>query len=386
MESNVSKLGFGCMRFPKKTTGGYDMVLTEKLVMHAIENGINYFDTAYIYPGNEEALGEVINKNKCREKIYIATKLQHFQIKKTQDFEKCFNEQLKRLKTDYVDYYLMHMLPDTEVWEKLKRLGVVEWLEAKKQSGQIKHVGFSYHGNTEIFKALIDSYDWEMCQIQYNYMDEHSQAGREGLLYAYEKGIPVMIMEPLRGGRLVNDLPAKAINLFEKAEPKRSPAEWALRWLWNQKEVSVVLSGMNSMDMLEENIRISNDVKVEEFTDAEFDLFDKVKDAINEKIKVPCTGCGYCMPCPFGVDIPGSFRCYNVSYTDSYFTGMKEYVMCTTLKVKRSNASLCQKCGKCEPHCPQGIKIRDDLNRVKRRFENPIFKVASLIIKKVYKV
>ena len=184
----------------------------------------------------------------------------------------------------------------------------------------------------------------------------------------------------------MNDLPAKAINLFEKAEPKRSPAEWALRWLWNQKEVSVVLSGMNSMDMLEENIRISNDVKAEEFTDAEFDLFDKVKDAINEKIKVPCTGCGYCMPCPFGVDIPGSFRCYNVSYTDSYFTGMKEYVMCTTLKVKRSNASLCQKCGKCEPHCPQGIKIRDDLNRVKRRLENPIFKVASLIIKKVYKV
>lgn len=386
MREKIFKLGFGCMRFPKKATGGTDMVLTEKLVMSAIENGINYFDTAYIYPGNEEALGEVIYKNKCRDKVFITTKLQHFLVKKPEDFEKCFNEQLKRLKTDYIDYYLMHMLPDIVIWEKLKSLGVIEWLEEKKRFGQIKHIGFSYHGNTETFKELIDAYPWEMCQIQYNYMDEHSQAGRAGLEYAYEKKIPVVIMEPLRGGRLVNDLPNKAKVLFEKAKPTRSPAEWAFRWLWDQKEVAVILSGMNSMEMLEENIRIAKDVKSGEFKKEDFELFQNVREAINEKIKVPCTGCGYCMPCPVNVDIPGSFRCYNVSYTDNYYTGLKEYIMCTTLKIKRTNASLCKKCGKCEQNCPQGIKIREELGKVSRRLENPIYKIASLASKRIYKV
>ena len=386
MKDKTSRLGFGCMRFPRKATGGTDMVYTEKLVMHAIENGITYFDTAYIYPGNEEALGEVIAKNNCREKIEIATKIQHYLIKKPEDFDKCFNEELKRLKTDYVDYYLMHMLPDIEIWNKLKKLGVVEWLEAKKSSGQIRHVGFSYHGNTQTFIEIIDAYDWEMCQIQYNYMDEHSQAGRAGMEYAYKKKIPVVIMEPLRGGRLVNDLPPKAKWLFEKADSKRTPAEWGLRWLWDQKEVSIVLSGMNTMEMLDENIRIESDVKPGKFKKEDFELFEKVREAINEKIKVPCTGCGYCMPCPFGVDIPGCFRCYNVRYTDNYFTGLREYIMCTTLKAKRSNASLCKKCGKCEEHCPQGIKIRDELDMVKRKMENPIYKVAAFVSKKINKV
>lgn len=386
MKEKMSRLGFGCMRFPKKATGGTDMAITEKLVMHAIERGITYFDTAYIYPGNEEALGEVLSKNNCRNKVEIATKIQHFLIKKPEDFDKCFNEQLKRLKTDYVDYYLMHMLPDVEIWNKLKNLGVIQWLEAKKSSGQIRHVGFSYHGNTPIFKEIIDAYDWEMCQVQYNYMDEHSQAGRAGVEYAYKKKIPVVIMEPLRGGRLVNDLPPKAKWLFEKANPKRTPAEWALRWLWDQKEVSVVLSGMNSMEMLEENIRIAEETKPGKFGKEEFALFENVRNAINEKIKVPCTGCGYCMPCPFGVDIPGCFRCYNVRYTDNFYTALREYVMCTTLKAKRSNASLCKKCGKCEEHCPQGIKIRDELDMVKRKMENPIYKAAAFASRRINKV
>ncbi len=362
------------------------MELTEKLILYAIENGVNYFDTAYIYPGNEEVLVTLLEKNACREKVVIATKIQHYLIKKPEDFEKCFQEELKRLKTDYVDYYLMHMLPDLIIWEKLKNLGVVSWLEEKKKQGAIRHVGFSYHGNTQTFKDIIDVYDWEMCQIQYNYMDEHSQAGREGMMYAYEKNIPVVIMEPLRGGRLVNDLPKKAKEIFEKAHLKKTPAEWGLGWLYNQKEVSVVLSGMNSLDMLKENIRIANEIHPGYFGEKEDLLFERVKDAINEKIKVPCTGCGYCMPCPMGVDIPGAFRCYNVRYTDGFYTGMKEYFMCTTLKMKKSNASLCIGCGKCEGRCPQNIYIREKLTEVSKHMENPIYKIAAMISKKFYKI
>lgn len=382
--NDLSILGFGCMRFPKKGNS-FDMVEVEKQIMYAIEQGVNYFDTAYVYSGSEEALGTVLAKNNCREKVKIATKLPHYLVKKEDDLEKYFKEQLKRLKTDYIDYYLMHMLPDVNVWNKLIGLGVLDWLKEKKESGQIKHVGFSYHGNTITFLELLDAYDWEFCQIQYNYMDEHSQAGRKGLMAAAAKNIPVVIMEPLRGGALVNNLPKKVDEIFAKASEKRSAAEWALRWLWNQKEVSVVLSGMNSMAMVEENIRIASNVKIDELTTENIEMFERVKEAFNEKIKVNCTGCSYCMPCPFGVDIPGSFRCYNVSYTDGYVKGIMEYLMCTTIRNKQSNASLCKECGACEKHCPQSIPIRADLKRVKRRFENPLYKLANQFIKSRYK-
>ena len=275
------------------------------------------------------------------------------------------------------------MLPDVTVWQKLIDMGVLKWLEEKKASGQIRRVGFSYHGNTENFIKLIDVYDWEFCQVQYNYMDEFSQAGRAGVRYAYEKGIPVIIMEPLRGGRLVNDLPEKAKSLFAQAQPKRSPAEWGLRWLWNQPEVAVVLSGMGSRAMVRENIRIASEVQAGELSEADMKLYEEVKAAINAKMKVPCTGCGYCQPCPFSVDIPGAFRAYNVSYTDNFFVGFKEYIMCTTLRADRTNAGLCRKCGKCEQHCPQGIKIRDELDHVRRRLENPAYKAAALVIGKM---
>ncbi len=382
--NDLSILGFGCMRFPKKGNS-FDMVEVEKQIMYAIEQGVNYFDTAYVYSGSEEALGTVLAKNNCRQKVKIATKLPHYLVKKEDDFEKYFKEQLKRLKTDYIDYYLMHMLPDVNVWNKLIGLGVPDWLKEKKESGQIKHVGFSYHGNTITFLELLDAYDWEFCQIQYNYMDENSQAGRKGLMAAAAKNIPVIIMEPLRGGILVNNLPKKVEDIFGKATEKHSPAEWALRWLWNQKEVSAVLSGMNSMDMVEENIRIASNVQVDELTNENMEMFERVKEAFNEKIKVNCTGCSYCMPCPFGVDIPGSFRCYNVSYTDSYLKGLMEYFMCTVMRNKQSNVSLCKECGACEKHCPQSIQIRAELKKVKRRYENPIFKLANQFIKRRYK-
>lgn len=382
--NDLSILGFGCMRFPKKGNS-IDMEAVDKQIMYAINHGINYFDTAYVYPGSEVALGQVLAKNKCREQVKIATKLPHYMVKKQEDFDKYFNEELKRLQTDYIDYYLMHMLPDVNIWNKLVEYGVIDWINEKKASGQIKHIGFSYHGSTVGFLEVLNVYDWEFCQIQYNYMDEHSQAGRKGLMAAAAKNIPVIVMEPLRGGSLVKDLPKKAIDIFNSAAIKRSPAEWAFRWLWNQREVSCILSGMNTLEMIEENIKVASEVEIGALNESDFKLYDLVKKAINEKTKVPCTACSYCMPCPFGVDIPGSFRCYNVSYTDGYIKGLMEYMMCTTFRNKQSNASLCTQCGACEKHCPQSIPIRADLKKVKRRFETPLYKVANFVIKRRYK-
>jgi predicted aldo/keto reductase-like oxidoreductase len=383
-KDGLSILGFGCMRFPKKGNN-VDMEETERELAYAIAHGVNYFDTAYIYKGNEKVLGTLVARNHWREQIQIATKMPHYLIKSIDGLEKIFQEQLQRLQTNYIDNYLMHMLPDVHIWEKLVRMGILEWIQEKKASGQIRKIGFSYHGNSQNFIELLDAYDWEFCQVQYNYMDETSQAGRAGVTYAASKGIPVIIMEPLRGGRLVNGLPKKAVALFDQAQPKRSPAEWGLRWLWNQPGVSVVLSGMNSMDMLQENIRIAESVHVGELTAEDEKLFEQVRDAINEKMKVPCTGCAYCQPCPYGVDIPGAFRCYNVRYTDNFFTGMREYLMCTTFRAERTNASLCRKCGKCETHCPQNIAIRRELEQVVKHMENPAYKVIACVAKGMFK-
>ena len=380
----ISLLGYGCMRFTKNGNS-IDLDKAERELMLAIKSGVNYLDTAYIYPGSEVAVGEILHRNHCREEIRLATKLPQYYIKSGAAIEKYFNEQLTRLQTDYIDYYLMHMLTDVAAWEKLKKLGIEAWITQKKKEGKIRNIGFSFHGNTEMFIQILDAYDWDFCQIQYNYMDEYTQAGRTGLQEAAKRGIPVIIMEPLRGGRLVNGLPKKAKDLFAAAEPKRSPAEWGLRWLWNQPEISVVLSGMNSMAMIQENIRIADTVKVGEMTEADGAMFEDVRNAVNEKMKVPCTGCGYCQPCPYGVDIPGAFRCYNVRYTDNFFTGMREYLMCTTFRAERTNASLCRQCGKCEQHCPQGIAVRKELKQVVRHMENPVYKVIAFFARNMFK-
>ncbi|MBE6846832.1 MAG: aldo/keto reductase [Ruminococcus sp.] len=378
--NKLSVLGFGCMRFPQKA-GGIDLRETEAEILTAFHAGVNYFDTAYIYPGSEAALGKILEQNGIRREVYIATKMPHALIKSMEGLDKLFAEQLKRLRTDYVDYYLMHMLPDTHTWERLKQLGIEAWLRQKQASGAIRQVGFSYHGNADMFCKLVDAYDWDFCQIQYNYLDEHSQAGRRGLHYANAKGLPVIIMEPLRGGRLVNRLPEDAKKIFADYEIRHTPAQWALRWLWNQPEVTVVLSGMNSDAMVRDNIHTASTVAVGELGPKEEAMLQKVVQAINAKMKVGCTGCGYCMPCPKDVDIPGTFAAYNRRYSDGRFRAFFDYVMCTALRKHSTGASNCVGCGKCEKHCPQGIAIRKELKQAKKVLETPLYRVARTVIR-----
>ena len=380
----ISVLGYGCMRFTTRA-GRVDLDKAEKEIMAAIEGGVNYFDTAYVYAGNEVALGEILRRNNTRDRINIATKLPHYLVKNPDSMEKYFQEQLKRLQTDHVDYYLMHMLTDVKTWERLKALGVQDWIEEKKRSGAIRQVGFSYHGNSDMFCQLVDAYDWEFCQIQYNYMDEHSQAGVTGLRHAAAKGLPVIIMEPLRGGKLAKNLPPEAVKAFEKYPVKRSPAEWGFRWLWNQPEVTCVLSGMNSMDMLNENLRAADGCRVGELTESDHALLKNVSEAINARMKVGCTGCRYCMPCPHNVDIPGVFAAYNRVYTENKIAGMREYFMCTGLRKNPTGAGMCVQCGKCETHCPQQLPIRKMLQDAKKTLEGPIYQIGVRAIKLVMK-
>ena len=373
--NEISILGFGCMRF-RQTKGKIDMEEAEREIMEAFRSGVNYYDTAYVYPGSEAAIGEIFERNGIRDKINIATKLPHYLIKSVEGMEKLFQEELRRLRTDHIDYYLMHMLTDVGTWNRLKALGIESWREEKRKSGAIRQGGFSYHGNSEMFCKLVDAYEWDFCQIQYNYMDEHSQAGRRGLQYAHEKGLPVIIMEPLRGGKLVSRLPEEAKRIFEEYPVRHTPAQWAFRWLWNQKEVTCVLSGMNTMEMVRDNVNTASTVRVGELGAGEEEMLRKVVAAINSKMKVGCTGCGYCMPCPKGVDIPGTFAAYNRKYTEGTFGALKEYFMCTAARRTSAAASNCVGCGKCEKHCPQGIQIRQELKNAKKELEVPVYKIA----------
>ncbi len=376
----ISILGYGCMRFSKKGKS-IDLEKTEQEVMTAIQSGVNYLDTAYIYPGSEAALGEILKRNQCRESVSIATKLPQYLIKSEAALDKYFNEQLKRLQTDYIDYYLMHMLTDIAAWEKLCKLGIEDWIQRKKEEGKIRNLGFSFHGNTEMFLQILNAYDWDFCQIQYNYMDEHSQAGRKGLEAAAAKKIPVIIMEPLRGGKLVDLLPEQAKTLIREDERGWTPAEWAFRWLWNQPEVTCVLSGMNSLPMVEENVRIAGEVQTGEMTARDFATIEAVKAEINRNIKVGCTGCAYCMPCPKGVDIPTAFRCYNRMYTENRNAGRLEYMQIVSLQKEMSDIRNCVECGKCEMHCPQHLPIRQKLKEAQRELQPWYYRVAIRVIR-----
>ena len=373
----ISVLGYGCMRFTQ-TAGKIDIAKTEKELLEAFHGGVNYFDTAYIYPGSEAALGEILARNGIREQVNIATKLPHYLLKKPEDLDRCFSEELRRLKTDHVDYYLMHMLTDTKTWQRLEGLGIVQWLAEKKASGQIRQVGFSYHGNSDMFCKLLDVYDWDFCQIQYNYLDENSQAGATGLHRAAEKGLPVIIMEPLRGGRLTNTLPASAKKII--ARTSLTPAQFAFRWLWDQKQVTCVLSGMNSLDMIKENLATAQVTNPGSLTPEDRTVYAKVVAAINENMKVGCTGCRYCMPCPKGVDIPGTFAAYNRMASDGYWKALTEYFMITGVRKDYTGPGNCIGCGKCEQHCPQHLPIRQELKNARKALEGIPYRIGRKVL------
>lgn len=382
--NELSQLGFGCMRFTKKGTQ-IDYAKAEREIMYAIEHGVNYFDTAYAYPGSEECLGRILEENGVRDRINIATKLPQYMTRSMKAVEKTFAEELSRLRTDHVDYYLMHMFTDFSEWERLKSIGIEEWIEARKADGSIRQIGFSYHGDTDMFLRILNAYDWDFCQVQYNYLDENSQAGRAGVEAAAEKGIPVIIMEPLRGGKLVN-LPVGAMRELRESGTGYSAAELGLRWLWDQSGVTVVLSGMNSLEMVEENIRIASDAAPGCFDESDFALTDGIRGIIKENERVGCTGCRYCMPCPAGVDIPGNFHYWNLMYIEEKKTPARfEFARNVGLQKDAGFASRCVGCGKCEQHCPQGIEIRKMLKEADKDLRPLTYKIGLGIARKVMK-
>lgn len=380
--NRLSILGFGCMRLPQKGRG-IDLEEAEREILEAYRAGVNYFDTAYIYSGSEAALGEILARSGIREKVNVATKLPQYLVGSRAALEKYFQEQLTRLRTDYIDYYLMHHLTDIAMWEKLKAVGAIPWLDEKKKSGRIRYVGFSYHGNSDGFLKILNDYDWDFCQIQYNYFDEYAQAGVVGLKAAAEKGIPVIIMEPLRGGKLVGMLPEAAKEIMRQSGRGWSPAEWGFRWLYNQPEVTVVLSGMNSLDMVRENCRVASEAGVGAFTPEDRDVLRRVTEEIRRRDKVGCTGCRYCMPCPKGVDIPGAFRCYNAMFIESPRQGRFQYAQTVGLTKEPAFASQCIGCGKCEAHCPQRIPIREKLKEADRALRPPLYKLGINAARKI---
>lgn len=377
----LSVLGYGCMRFSRRGAG-IDLEKAKAELREAIEGGVNYLDTAYIYPGSEAAVGKILESTGLRDRVYIATKLPQYLIKSRAGIEKTFREELSRLRTDHIDYYLMHMITDAASWRKLEGLGIREWIAEKKLSGEIRHIGFSFHGSTDIFLEVLNAYDWDFCQIQYNYMDEHSQAGRRGLEAAQAKGVPVIIMEPLRGGRLVSMLP-KAAQARIAANPRGyTDAQWALNWLWNQPGVTCVLSGMNSLEMVRENLRSAAQAQAGMLTDEDLKLIDEIRNDLNGANRVGCTGCGYCMPCPQGVDIPAAFRCLNDIEISGKFAALKSYWQVTAIRQTPGSASRCIGCGKCERHCPQGLPIREKLKEAARELEPPIYRAVCWLVQR----
>ena len=365
----ASVLSLGCMRLPMleqkdppkdffERQRAVDEEKSIEMIDYAIENGINYFDSAYMYhAGNSElVLGKSL-KGK-RDKVIVTTKSPVSMIQKYEDFDRILDEQLSKLNTDHLDFYLLHGL-NKDAWEKAGGLNALEFLDRIQKDGRAKYVGFSFHDKANVFKEIIDSYNWSVCQIQYNYFDENYQAGKEGLKYAAAKDIGIIIMEPLRGGRLTQRIPDGVQKIWDSAEIKRSPAEWGLRWVANHPEVSVILSGMSSMEQLRENIGLSDDFVLNSLSAKEIDIIGQAAHAYRELMKVDCTGCGYCMPCPNGVNIPMIFSAYN----DSYMFNDDEIatMIYNGFIGEAQNAVNCAECGECEEKCPQQIEIIENL-------------------------
>ena len=360
-DCKVSALGFGCMRLPviDNNMTQIDEPEATRMLHYAIEQGVNYIDTAVPYHGgnSEPFVGNAL-KGGWRDRVRLATKLPSWAVQTTEDFDKHLNEQLGKLQTDCIEFYLLHSLK-SDWWEKLKKLGALEFLGRAIEDGRIKYAGFSFHDELSTFKEIVDSYDWDFCQIQYNYMDENHQAGTEGLNYAVEKGIDVIVMEPLRGGKLTKKIPDSIQALMDQNNISKTQAELALRWVWNRPDVSIVLSGMSTMDQVVENCRVANESEPNSLTADELVIIEKIRDLYLERTQVPCTECNYCLPCPEGVDITGIFRLYNDLhiYQDEQWA-QASYGMFMPEGEKASN---CNECGQCEEACPQDIAVIEKL-------------------------
>lgn len=380
---SLSILGFGAMRLPG-TKGKIDEERATKQIRYAIDQGVSYVDTAWGYHKGrgEPFLGRALGDG-YRERIKLATKLPYWVIRSRQDMDYYLARQLDRLNTDHIDYYLVHSL-DGPGWQSMEALGIRDFLTKAKHDGRIVNRGFSFHGDKEAFRHIVDAYDWEFSQIQYNYLDVHNQAGREGLRYAASKGLGVIVMEPLRGGKLAGNLPPQVQAIFNEADIRRSSAEWALRWVWNHPEVTVVLSGMNDESHIDENLRIADQAYADSLTDQELRIVDRAAEAFRGLMKIGCTGCQYCMPCPAGVDIQGCFDSYNQRHMFGEKRTAQFFYMVRlggAMSGKASNASLCTACGKCVEACPQGLQIPSLLKDVRKEFEGFWFKPLVRLIR-----
>lgn len=368
LDWKTSALGFGCMRFPviNGDSSKIDEEKSAEMLLHAIDQGINYLDSAYNYHGgsSEVFLGKTLQGG-YRDKVKLATKLPSWKVEKKADFDLLLNEQLQRLRTDRIDFYLLHAL-NKKFWANLESLDVLDWLARTRSDGRIINVGFSFHDDLSLFKTIVDSFQgWDFCLIQYNYMDQDYQAGKEGLQYAAGKGMGVVIMEPLRGGRLV-DPPQGIQDQWDKAEKKRSAVDWSLQWLWNHPEVSLVLSGMSTLEQVQQNLASASRSGVGSLTESELKLVEDVRSTYLGMELIPCTSCGYCVPCPEGVDIPRILRIYNdgIMY-DKKDISKNNY----NLWVPEENkGNLCVSCGECEDKCPQHIPISDWMPRIHQEY------------------
>lgn len=350
--NRISALGLGCMRFPG-APGRPDAKAADAIISRAVEQGINYLDTAYLYPGNEACVGASLERLGLRDRVLLATKLPHASCKCAEDFDRFFDEQLRRLRTDRIDYYLMHNITSPAQWERVVALGIEDWIARQKASGRIRQIGFSYHGSAADFLTMLDAYEWDFCQIQYNYAGERYQAGTAGLMAAAERGLAVFVMEPLLGGRLAGKLPPRARAVLDSARDPhlRTPAAWGLSWVWKHPQVTMLLSGMTDTAQVDENSLLADLALPNSMTANQLDTIARVLMEFEKSNRVPCTGCGYCMPCPKGINIPGCFAAYNASYAHSWFTGLSQYF--TASAVRTSEAKLvsnCVKCGKCARH------------------------------------
>ncbi len=356
-------MGFGAMRLP--VIGNDPAQINEpeaiKMIRHAIDGGVNYIDTAYPYheQQSEPLVGKAL-QNGYREKVKLATKLPPWMVESAADFDRFLDEQLEKLQTDQIDFYLLHALNST-YWPKLKDWGVLSWAEGALADGRIQHLGFSFHDEFDVFKEIVDGYDsWTFCQIQYNFMDVEYQAGLEGLRYAADKGLAVVIMEPLRGGQLTTKVPPSVAELWQSAAVHRTPAGWALQWIWNHPEVSVVLSGMSTMQQVDENLASADRSNVGQLSGRELQLVDQVREEYRRLVPVPCTNCKYCLPCPNGVEIAQIFEQYNNAKIYDNLRGPRFHYRNLS---DDQHAGNCIECFECEEKCPQGIPIVEYLKK-----------------------